>query len=223
MDEYTIRELMAVLLARELRDGEVVVAGGVRSAVPMAAVFLAQNLRCPNIQLVMGMGVVNPRPDRIWPSAGDYRYAADCEGFVSMDEIFELSEIGRFDVAFYGGLQIDRFGNANLTWVDAGDRRNPGARRCELHASRHGRTDNPLFRTPCSEGLRSPGLVQHDSWAHGWWPAGWDGRGPGGLHHTTRGIRFSCARPVHGRALGTSRRLTRGSATGHRLRAELAS
>jgi glutaconate CoA-transferase, subunit B len=123
MTDYTVRELMAVLLARELRDGEIVVAGGVRSAMPMAAIFLAQQLRCPDIQVVMGMGVVNPRPDRIWPSAGDFRYAAGCEGFVSMDEIFELSEIGRFDVAFYGGLQIDRFGNANLTWVDAGKRR----------------------------------------------------------------------------------------------------
>jgi glutaconate CoA-transferase, subunit B len=123
MADYTVRELMAVLLSRELRDGEMVVAGGVRSAMPMAAVFLAQNLRCPDIQLVMGMGVVNPRPVRIWPSAGDYRYTESCEGFVSMDEIFELSEIGRFDVAFYGGLQIDRFGNANLTWVDTGDRR----------------------------------------------------------------------------------------------------
>jgi glutaconate CoA-transferase subunit B len=123
MADYAIRELMAVLLSRELRDGEVVVAGGVRSAMPMAAVFLAQNLRCPDIQLVMGMGVVNPRPDRIWSSAGDYQYAVGCEGFVSMDEIFELSEIGRFDVAFYGGLQIDRFGNANLTWVDSGSRR----------------------------------------------------------------------------------------------------
>jgi glutaconate CoA-transferase subunit B len=117
------RELMAVLLSRELRDGEVIVGGGVRSAMPMAAAFLAMRRHAPNATLVLGMGAVNPRPDRIYASAGDPRYAASCEGFVSMDDIFELSEAGKFGVAFYGGLQIDRYGNANLTWVGTGDKR----------------------------------------------------------------------------------------------------
>jgi glutaconate CoA-transferase subunit B len=134
MSEPTVREAMAVSLARELRDGDVVVAGGVRSAVPMAAVFLAQRTHAPNIALVMGMGVVNPRPDRIWPSAGDPRYAEHCEGLVSMDDIFEMAETGAFDVAFYGGLQIDRHGNTNLTWVELGDRRvrGPGVANASL-------------------------------------------------------------------------------------------
>lgn len=123
MNAPSTLETMAVVLSRELQDSEVVVTGGVRSAMPMAAVFLAQRRHAPNLTVVMGMGAVNPSADRIWASAGDYRYAASCEGFISMDDIFELSETGALDVAFYGGLQIDRFGNANLTWVESGDRR----------------------------------------------------------------------------------------------------
>lgn len=121
--DYSVRELMAVLLSRELRDGEVIVGGGVRSAMPMAAAFLALRRHAPNATLILGMGAVNPRPDRIYSSAGDPRYAQSCEGFVSMDDIFELSEAGKFGVAFYGGLQIDRYGNANLTWVGGEGRR----------------------------------------------------------------------------------------------------
>lgn len=123
MVDYSERQLMAVMLSRELRDGDVVVTGGVRSAVPVAGVFLAQHLHGPNITVVMGMGVVNPRPDRVWSSAGNHNYSVGCEGYISMDDIFELSEAGRLDVAFYGGLQIDRLGNANLTWVQVGNRR----------------------------------------------------------------------------------------------------
>lgn len=127
------REILAVTLSRELADGEFVVGGGVRSAVPMAAIFLAQRLRAPNITVLLGMGAVNPRPTRIWPSAADHRYAADCEAFVSLEEIFELTERGRLDVAFYGGLQIDRLGNVNLSWIGEDRRiRGPGVANAAL-------------------------------------------------------------------------------------------
>lgn len=116
-------EVMAAVLSREIRDGELLVSGGVRSAVPTAAAFLAQRTHAPNATLLLGMGVVNPRPDRLWPAAGDERYAEGCEGFIDLNEIFDLTESGRIDVAFYGGLQIDRRGNTNLTWVGVGAER----------------------------------------------------------------------------------------------------
>jgi glutaconate CoA-transferase subunit B len=125
---------MAVVLARELNDHEIVVSGGVRSVVPMAATFLAQRMHAPNITLLLGMGVVNPSPTRIWPTGGDERYATNCEAYVGLDEIFEWTEQGRIDVAFYGGLQIDRCGSCNLTWVNSDGRgiRGPGVANAAL-------------------------------------------------------------------------------------------
>jgi glutaconate CoA-transferase subunit B len=142
-------EVMAVVLARELRDGELVVAGGVRSAVPTAAAFLAQRSHAPNLTVILGVGIVNPRPIRIWRAAADERYAEDCEAFIDLDEIFDLTESGAVDVAFYGGMQIDRLGNANLTTIISGGTRirGPGvanaalaltARRVFLYSEQHG-------------------------------------------------------------------------------------
>jgi glutaconate CoA-transferase subunit B len=141
---------MAVILARELHDGELVVSGGVRSAVPTAAAFLAQRSHAPNVTVLLGVGIVNPRPVRIWRAAADERYADHCEAFIDLDEIFDLTESGAVDVAFYGGMQIDRLGNANLTAVASGEKRvrGPGvanaalaltARRVFLYSEEHAR------------------------------------------------------------------------------------
>lgn len=114
MNGFTNDELMTVLLARELRDGDLAVTGA-SSLVPVAACLLAQRMHAPNLTLITPAGVVNPRPKRLYLSASDGRWVEGAEGLGTAYDLFEMSENGRLDVMFYGGVQIDRRGNINLT------------------------------------------------------------------------------------------------------------
>ena len=110
------RELMACVLATHLRDGEIVIIGGA-SPVPMAAALLAQLTHAPNLTLLTGSGAVNPRPSRLALSGGDYVYVESAEAYFTMEDVFDDTERGRWDVGIFGGIQVDRHGNFNLTFV----------------------------------------------------------------------------------------------------------
>ena len=110
------RELMACVLATHLRDGEIVIIGGA-SPVPMAAALLAQLTHAPNLTLLTGSGAVNPRPSRLALSGGDYVYVQSAEAYFTMEDVFDDTERGRWDVGIFGGIQVDRSGNFNLTFV----------------------------------------------------------------------------------------------------------
>jgi glutaconate CoA-transferase subunit B len=114
MTDFSLDELMTVLLARELRDGDLAVTGA-SSLVPVAACLLAQRTHAPNLTLITPAGVVNPQPARLYRSASDGRWVEGAEAVGTAYDLFEMSENGRLDVMFYGGVQIDRRGNINLT------------------------------------------------------------------------------------------------------------
>ena len=67
---YTPAELMAVVAARELRDGEVVFVG---IGLPNLACNLARATHAPNLVLIYESGAVGAVPERlpvsIWPMA----------------------------------------------------------------------------------------------------------------------------------------------------------
>jgi glutaconate CoA-transferase subunit B len=114
MSGFSVDELMTVLLARELRDGDLAVTGA-SSLVPVAACLLAQRTHAPNLTLITPAGVVNPQPTRLYRSASDGRWVEGAEAVGTAYDLFEMSENGRLDVMFYGGVQIDKRGNINLT------------------------------------------------------------------------------------------------------------
>jgi glutaconate CoA-transferase, subunit B len=111
---FSVDELMTVVMARELRDGDIAVTGA-SSLVPVAACLLAQRLHAPNLTLILPSGVVNPRPGRLYRSASDGRWVTGAEAVGTAYDLFEMSENGRLSVMFYGGVQLDRHGNVNLT------------------------------------------------------------------------------------------------------------
>jgi glutaconate CoA-transferase, subunit B len=117
-------ELMVVELSRQLRNGELVMTGA-SSRIPVAAALLAQLRQAPDLTLILPSGAVNPSPGRLYQSASDGRWCRSCEAFGTAYDLFELSENGRLDVIFYGGVEVDRFGNVNLTQVP--DRSEPGS------------------------------------------------------------------------------------------------
>src|SRR5689334_20458325 len=92
---YTPEELMAVTIAREVRDGETVGVGAV-SPIPAAGCILAEQLFVPHITLIiLDCGEYYPFP------AGS-------------SELHFLAQRGELDLFFLSGIQVDRRGNFNL-------------------------------------------------------------------------------------------------------------
>lgn len=112
---YTPAELMAIVISRDLEDATIGMSGA-NSEIPVAAALLAQRRQAPNLTLLTSSGFVNPKPAALYPSSCEFRYSRGCEAILNFYDVFENSERG-LDYMFYSGIQIDRFGNINLTHV----------------------------------------------------------------------------------------------------------
>jgi glutaconate CoA-transferase subunit B len=102
---FSPEELMAVVIAREVRDGESV-GIGVNSPIPAAGALLARHLHAPRASLRL-------------------RGIDDSVPFIGSKEFFDYAQRGRLDLFFLSGVQIDPRGRINLH--RAGGRRFPGA------------------------------------------------------------------------------------------------
>ncbi|HLC27024.1 MAG TPA: CoA-transferase [bacterium] len=123
---YSTAELMAVVLSRELRDGEFG-ALGAASQIPMAAVKLAKLTHAPNLSwLCGGSGAINSKLPTLLQSAADYRNLFGAEYRTSMEDVVDMEMRGRVHFACLGGMQIDQYGNSNMVCV--GDYHNPTVR-----------------------------------------------------------------------------------------------
>jgi len=112
----TAAELLAVLSARQLRDGQVVFAG---VGIPLLAATLAQQLRCPGLTILFEGGVIGAfiEPGKLPPSTNDQRCTARANMVLSSTEVLLLLQRGYIDVGFMGGAQIDQYGNLNSSFI----------------------------------------------------------------------------------------------------------
>ncbi|MFI5346207.1 MAG: CoA-transferase subunit beta [Elusimicrobiota bacterium] len=138
--EYTLNELMCVLAAREIKDGDVVFVG---IGLPNLACNLARATHAPNMTLIYESGAVGAIPERVPPSIGDPALVTGSLMVTSMADIFQsFLQNGKIQVGFLGGAQVDKRGNINTTVV--GSYKEPKVRlpgsggACEiaLHAQR---------------------------------------------------------------------------------------
>jgi glutaconate CoA-transferase subunit B len=102
-------EMMAVAMARLLRDGETVF-HGVASPLPMVATLLAKRLQAPNVVYLNITGSVDPEPERLPVSTVDPALLRGTRSLVTLTDLFDLAARGRLDVAFLSGAQIDQEG-----------------------------------------------------------------------------------------------------------------
>jgi glutaconate CoA-transferase, subunit B len=132
--------MMAVVAARELRDGEVVFVG---IGLPNLACNLARQTHAPNLVLIYESGAVGAVPERLPVSIGDPALVTGSLMVCSMADVFQcFLQNGRIQVGLLGGAQIDRYGNINTTVV--GDYASPavrlpgsgGAAEIAIHAQR---------------------------------------------------------------------------------------
>jgi len=90
---YNESELMAILMAREVRDGEVSACGAL-SHIPAAGLLLAKEMHAPRAELIILNTVFRP--------------------FGTSRQFHFLAQRGELGLFFVSGVQIDRQGNYNL-------------------------------------------------------------------------------------------------------------
>lgn len=123
---FTLAELMACVLAREIQPGDVGGIPGVRSEVPLAAVALAARLHAPDLVLHTVHGWGNASAVELTGTTSDWEVGLRGYAYYELSDIFDLLHSGALDWIFYGALQMDQYGNVNL--VALGDPRHPRLR-----------------------------------------------------------------------------------------------
>src|SRR6187551_2400375 len=121
----TASELLAILSARQLKDGQVVFAG---VGIPLLAATLAQRLRCPGLTILFEGGVIGAfiEPGKLPPSTNDQRCTKRANMVLGSAEVLLLLQRGYVDVGFMGGAQVDQYGNLNSSFI--GDPARPKTR-----------------------------------------------------------------------------------------------
>ena len=117
---YTASELLAVMSARLLRDGQIVFAG---VGVPLLAATLAQRLHGPGLTILFEGGTIGAfvEPGRLPPSTNEQRCTRRANMVLGSTDVLLLLQRGYVDVGFMGGAQIDQYGNLNSSFIgDAG-------------------------------------------------------------------------------------------------------
>jgi glutaconate CoA-transferase subunit B len=133
MSEYRITELMACIIARELKDNDKV-AIGLYGEFMLAAAFMAQKLYSPKLKIRHGLNV--QRGVELNPAAWTLNTTSKAHKLAQYrdrhDSILTMANQKRrfCDTFFVSGMQIDRFGNVNLIGIKGNGKlkiRGPGS------------------------------------------------------------------------------------------------
>ena len=130
--EPTINELFAILLARDLREGDRTIQVGANMPMARAAAVMANLTTHPDARILIGLGVQalgsGGAPPAVHPFLFDPRTLAG-EALMFQAEVFD--DVRSPDVFFFSGLQLDRRGNLNLFGIPGPDNgwkvRGPGS------------------------------------------------------------------------------------------------
>lgn len=124
---YTTSQMMAVALARQIKDGMTCIIG---TGLPLIGASLAKNTNSPNAVLVFESGIIDGKPMEIPTSVSDLRAAHNASALWPQYRYFGFQansyKKNKIDLGFLGGAQIDPYGNLNSTCI--GDYWQPKAR-----------------------------------------------------------------------------------------------
>jgi glutaconate CoA-transferase subunit B len=113
-ENYSLRELMAVVAAKQLLDGKAVSVG---TGLPLVAAMFAQLTHAPNLVIFFEAGGIAPQLPILPISVGDSRTIHKALCTTTLIDIMDSMRRGFIDYAFLGGAQIDGYGNLNSTMI----------------------------------------------------------------------------------------------------------
>jgi glutaconate CoA-transferase subunit B len=119
---FSIDEWFVVVLARTIRDREVVF-HGFGSPCAQVAMHVARHTHARDMLLVEGATyAVNPDPPFIPPTGNDLALQQGAPYRMRFEEFFDAAARGDVDRMFLSGGQIDGYGNTNVTAIGPLDR-----------------------------------------------------------------------------------------------------
>lgn len=106
---------MIAALARTIEDGTLVF-HGFGSPLVQLAMQVAKRTHAPRMVLVAGATYgVDPEPPFLTPTSNDWAVDRNSSCSLDIEELFDLAAAGRVGRMFLSGLQIDKWGNCNVT------------------------------------------------------------------------------------------------------------
>lgn len=114
-ESCTLGEAMVYQIALTIEDG-IVAFHGFGSPLVQLALHLAKRTHAPNLALVAGATyAMNPTPVFLTATTNDWTVSRGAECQLDLEQLFDLAASGRVGRMFLSGLQIDRWGNTNVT------------------------------------------------------------------------------------------------------------
>jgi glutaconate CoA-transferase subunit B len=124
--DYTLRELMAIIAAREISNGDIVFCG---TGISMVAAMAAKHMNAPESIIFFETGAIDSALEEIPMAVADSRVmysAASNGGLLDAFATMQNRITGERVIGILGAAQIDKFGNMNSTSI--GDYHRPKTR-----------------------------------------------------------------------------------------------
>ena len=117
MAEYTLREMMAIAAARQIRDKDIVFCG---TGISMLAAMAAKHISAPDSVIFFETGAIDSLLAEVPMAVADPRVMHWTSVNGSLADAFAFMQnqtTGRQVVGIMGAAQIDRYGNLNSTVI----------------------------------------------------------------------------------------------------------
>jgi len=125
-NDFTLREMMAIMAAREIKDGDIVFCG---TGISMLAAMAAKNINAPQSVIFFETGAVDSLLEELPLAVADPRimyWSASNTSLLDSFAVMQNRITGQKVVAILGAAQIDKYGNLNTTCI--GDYHRPQIR-----------------------------------------------------------------------------------------------
>ena len=114
---YTLREMMTIMAAREIRDGDIVFCG---TGISMVAAMAAKHINAPESITFFETGAIDSRLEEIPMAVADPRVmygAASNSGLLEAFATMQNRITGDHVIGILGAAQVDKYGNLNSTCI----------------------------------------------------------------------------------------------------------
>lgn len=126
METYTLRELMTIVAARQIKDGEILFCG---TGISMVAAMAAKHISAPKAVIFFETGAIDSCLEEVPLAVADPRvmYRTSMNGTLAdAFAVMQNRKTGQRVVGIMGAAQIDVYGNLNSTVI--GDYAHPKVR-----------------------------------------------------------------------------------------------
>lgn len=124
--EYTLKEMMTIMAAREICNGDIVFCG---TGISMVAAMAAKQINAPESIIFFETGAIDSKLEEIPMAVADPRVmygAASNSGLLEAFATMQNCHTGQHVIGILGAAQVDKYGNLNSTCI--GDYKQPTIR-----------------------------------------------------------------------------------------------